>query len=251
MTTDAATTLNIPLHLRGENRAFTFVNDNLGHLALDTNQPLKWSSRFGRDRRHYVIYVHGTSPSDGCTDALTSNGGFRSCVIGGVTRAVKQYSARLEELQGYAAEDGIEVNENSLKDFLEFVGSTPSARRGNLVLLENGNLRLIWKDPRGNHVGIQFRGDNLVQYVVFKLEPNSEDVLRAASTDTLEGVKSLIRGYNLEALTGHLRDWPPLDVGDRGFGQGCITAVGYQVEVVNSVIANKFTEDTEFAMGPF
>ena len=32
---------------------------------------------------------------------------------------------------------------------------------------ENGNLRALWKDSAGQQVGLQFRGDGWVQYVVF------------------------------------------------------------------------------------
>lgn len=66
--------------------------------------------------------------------------------------------------------------------------------------MDNGNLRVVWDDDEGNLLGIQFLGNSLARYVVFK--PRAEDgpVSRVAGTDTLKGVNARIKAFELETL---------------------------------------------------
>ena len=108
--------------------------------------------------------------------------------------------SRIEALQEDAAFEGITINIASERDFWSFVMSIPASQKASLVLLDNGNLRAIWKDSAKNHVGIQFLGNGKVQYVIFKRRPGAADVSRVADIETLEGVKAKIRAFDLESL---------------------------------------------------
>ncbi len=121
---------------------------------------------------------------------------------GASERVREAYSLRIEELKGYALEDEIEVNPASELDFWTFVESTLLANEAALFLMDNGNLRTVWKGGKGGHVGIQFFGDQQVEYVIFKRRAVNDFVSRVAGHDTLVGVRRLILAFDLDALVG-------------------------------------------------
>ena len=112
------------------------------------------------------------------------------------------YALRIEELKGYALEDGIEVNPSSERDFHYFVQSTTMVNEAALFLTANGNFRAVWKDANGGHVGIQFFGGQRVESVIFKPRTSNEFVSRVAGRDTLDGVKRQIRAFDLDIMVG-------------------------------------------------
>ena len=67
--------------------------------------------------------------------------------------------------------EGVTISAASEKDFWDFVKSLPAARKGSLVLMENGNLRAVWEASDDSHLALQFRGDRMIQYVIFKRRP--------------------------------------------------------------------------------
>ena len=98
------------------------------------------------------------------------------------TRRDHAYDTRIKYLRELAVEDGYSLNLASEIDFRQFIRSAPEIRRGNLVLMDNGNLRAIWKDDKGNHLGLQFLGGRMVQYVVFKHRGEDLPFSRVAGT---------------------------------------------------------------------
>ena len=110
------------------------------------------------------------------------------------------YGRRIEILRRDGELDGITVNKESLQDFWSFVESTPFAAKAELVLVDNGNLRAVWDGGDGSHLGFQFLGDHMVQYVIFRRRQGSGHVSRVAGRDTLEGVKQQVRNFDLEVL---------------------------------------------------
>lgn len=112
------------------------------------------------------------------------------------------YRNRIAELREYGVEDGVIVNPASEKDFWAFVKSLPTARPGSLVLMDNGNLRAVWKGERGSHLGLQFLGRRMVEYVIFKRRPRASKVSRVAGADTFDGIKRQIDAFELSALLG-------------------------------------------------
>ena len=112
------------------------------------------------------------------------------------------YRNRIAELREYGLEDGVTVNPASEKDFWAFVKSLPAARPGSLVLMDNGNLRAVWKGEQGSHLGLQFLGRRMVEYVIFKRRPRASKVSRVAGADTFDGVKRQIDAFELSALLG-------------------------------------------------
>lgn len=113
---------------------------------------------------------------------------------------LKAYGERVAELREYGEADGITLREESEAAFSSFIKSNAYARRASLVLLDNGNLRAIWKADDGSHVGVQFHGGEVASYVIFKRRDRGADISRVAGTDTLDGVRGQIRAFGLDEL---------------------------------------------------
>ena len=114
--------------------------------------------------------------------------------------AWEAYRRRIEDLRDYGEDDGIRVNEDSEGDFWSFVHSAPLSERAALFLMDNGNLRAVWKDRDLSHIGIQFLGQQKAEYVIFNRKKGSEDIFRAADIDTLSGVRKQIHAFDLTSL---------------------------------------------------
>ena len=110
------------------------------------------------------------------------------------------YRVRIEDLRSDAELDGFTVNEASENDFWSFILSMPFACKAELVILDNGNLRIIWDDEDGNHFGLQFLGDRRLQYVIFRRRRGTNHISRVAGQDTFDGVKRQVRAFQLETL---------------------------------------------------
>lgn len=110
------------------------------------------------------------------------------------------YLSRIEFLREEAAAEGVIFNKDSERDFWTFIELFPFARRGSLFLMDNGNLRAVWDNDEDNLLGIQFLGNSLARYVVFKHRAEGGPVSRVAGTDTLKGVNARIKAFELETL---------------------------------------------------
>ena len=110
------------------------------------------------------------------------------------------YARRIEELRSLAEVDGVTVNQNSVRDFWSFVRSTPSTAKAGLVLMDNGNLRAVWRGQDESRVGMQFLGRGFVEFVIFKRRPNATDVSRGAGIDTLDGFTRQIQAFDLGSM---------------------------------------------------
>jgi len=135
--------------------------------------------------------------------AIESSAAFTPEVFwrnGPAQQKFRAYTERIRELCGYAAEDGYGLREMSLQDFWRFVMTEPDIRPGSLVLGDNGNLRAVWRDGKGTHLGLQFLGAGLAQYVIFKKREAASVVSRVAGRDTFDGLKRQIDAFDLFPL---------------------------------------------------
>ena len=117
-----------------------------------------------------------------------------------VEQGLDPYQARIDYLKREAAHDGYLLNDVSEADFRQFVGSASGLRTGGLVLMDNGNLRAIWKDGEGSRLGLQFLGGGMVQYVVFKRRSAKQQVSRVAGRDTFKGILRQVEAFDLGSL---------------------------------------------------
>lgn len=108
------------------------------------------------------------------------------------------YHHRIETLRSDAEIEGFAVNNASEEDFWSFIGSIPSAKKAELVLMDNGNFRAVWKGKNGDHLGIQFLGEQMAEYVIFKQRPSAGSVSRVAGIDTFDGVITQLQAFDLD-----------------------------------------------------
>ena len=115
-------------------------------------------------------------------------------------RDVRQgYRLRISDLRIDAQGDELAINQASEEDLQTFLEAHPFLKRGLLALVDNGNLRAVWKDELGNHLGLQFLGKRRVQYVLFKRRAGKQ-LARVSGRDTLSGIDAQIRAFELDKL---------------------------------------------------
>ena len=86
----------------------------------------------------------------------------------------KGYSLRIELLRSDAEDDGFVLNEAFRKGFFGSIsGRHPSHKKRGWYLWIMGDLRAVWKGDDESHLGIQFLGNQWVEYVIFKRRPST------------------------------------------------------------------------------
>ena len=110
------------------------------------------------------------------------------------------YTRRIAVLKEQAERDGYSLNQASKEAFFEFLKTNPLIRRGRLVLMENGNLRAVWKGEKETHIGLQFINARSIQYVIFTRRAPRYPVSRVSGRDTLEGLKRQIEAFDLKSV---------------------------------------------------
>lgn len=107
---------------------------------------------------------------------------------------------RIDDLKVIADEEGIDVCVESEHDLWSFLGSVTFTQRPYVTLLDNGNLRAIWKNADYEQIGLQFRGNREVQFVLFSLRTPEGFMARSAGRDTLQNVVRHIDCNDLSRL---------------------------------------------------
>jgi len=139
------------------------------------------------------LLVHVFDPSDALAQELGEKAKRTQADL-------QAYQVRIEALRSDAEQDGYGLNSASERDFWRFIRSEPFIRKGSLVLMDNGNLRAVWKGDHGTHIGLQFLGGRTVQYVIFKRRAAAGAISRVAGRDSFEGVKRQIAAFDLRPL---------------------------------------------------
>ena len=112
----------------------------------------------------------------------------------------RDYQRRIEELSRYGVEDGIPLSEASHRDFWAFMDSAGYSRRAGVVLMDNGDLRAVWRGDDHSHLALHFLGDRTIRYVIFRRRPASKHVSRVAGIDTFDGIQQQVLAFDLESL---------------------------------------------------
>lgn len=120
--------------------------------------------------------------------------------LAGFSEIRKAYQERIRELAKYGAEEGTAINPESQEDFEAFIEQRPRWRKGLTELLNNGNLRAVWKDDAGNHLGLQFLGGQKLEYVIFRRRANPGQKLREGGIDTFAGIDQRVEQPDLLRL---------------------------------------------------
>ena len=108
------------------------------------------------------------------------------------------HERRIAQLRSFAEEDGIELSATSEGDFFDFACTVPRTRAASLVLLDNGNLRAVWRAGE-QEVGVQFHGGGSVQYLISR-EGDDGEITHRARRGTFEEFSAAIEGAGLGGL---------------------------------------------------
>lgn len=126
--------------------------------------------------------------------------GTRVAVVPSSAEVWRALLERLAELESAAEDEGIHLSEASEHDLKHFLSTHSFSRRPYLSLLENGNLRVLWKNAEGEQIGLQFRGGQEVQFVLFAKRHAPKTMARSAGRDTLAGIDRQIDAADLWRL---------------------------------------------------
>jgi hypothetical protein len=111
-----------------------------------------------------------------------------------------QIDDRLRELLVDAVRNLEPFSESSLADLRSLLDSLPYVERPAIFLLDDGNLRAVWRNVDKEQVGLQFRGGGIVQFVMFVRRKQPPIMSRISGTDTLSAIRGLIENNQC----GHL-----------------------------------------------
>jgi hypothetical protein len=118
----------------------------------------------------------------------------------GVTApALAMVEERLAELRALAEEENSPYSEASESDLRQFLAAAGAVARPATYLLDDGCLRVKWRNLHGEQVGLQFAGNDFVQMVFFVQRPTGA-IARIVGQDTLDGALGQIRSLGLRAL---------------------------------------------------
>ncbi len=128
--------------------------------------------------------------------------GLRDTHVGSDTRLLDPvsnvraaYQRRIAQLRLFAEEDGIELSILSESDFFDFACTEPRIKAASLVLLDNGNLRAVWRSGQ-QEVGVQFYGGGSVQYLISR-EGDDGKITHTARRGTFEELSAAITDAEL------------------------------------------------------
>jgi hypothetical protein len=121
----------------------------------------------------------------------------RAVLAGQITEAVRERIASLKDL---AFAESLSISASSESDLFQFLKMTAVEKRPSVFLLESGNFRFVWKNARGEQIGVQFLGDGVVQFVLFAYRTNAQMVVRSCGRDSVEGILQQIDGLRLSGL---------------------------------------------------
>jgi hypothetical protein len=115
-------------------------------------------------------------------------------------KAFNAAKARISDLKVDARAEGHQVSAASESDLWAFLNTKVFIHRPYITLLDNGNLRALWKNSEGEQIGLQFRGSKEVQYVLFARRQNGDFIARASGRDTLANIGRQIDAHELRRL---------------------------------------------------
>ena len=105
------------------------------------------------------------------------------------------YSDRIKYLESVGHEDGIALNDQSLRDFTSFVTGAPSLPKASLVLTDSGNIRAIWKVEGKGQIGVQFQGAGKGSFAITKPDPSPPGDPKPYGERALDALKELVLDF--------------------------------------------------------
>jgi len=115
-------------------------------------------------------------------------------------RALEEYASRIEYLRLIVEEEGRMIRGDSERDFWDFVHQHPFTQSGQILVTDEGHIRLVWKGDDEAHIGIRFLGNRRVRYVIFNRRPGERELSESSGEDSFNGLVRQAHAYGLQAL---------------------------------------------------
>ena len=182
-----------------------------GHLELGTLQRLAAAPDFKRSIPEGPLLLDGSGNGQAFldtpefkrwvqfikleqeTDALIKAKMDQECAVH------QAYQDRIDLLKKEAKIEKIPFNKKSESDFWSFIKSIPFIRKGSLFLDDDGNFQTTWDDNEENYLGLDFFGNDLIRFVIFK-HRSEKKIARVVGRDNQQGIKEQIRAFDLNSL---------------------------------------------------
>ena len=110
------------------------------------------------------------------------------------------YANRIDRLRLIVEEEDRTICADSEYDFWDFVHRYPFAQSGQLIVTDEGHLRLVWKGDDEAHIGIRFLGDRRVRYVIFNRRAGEHTLLENSGEDSFDGLVSQAHASGLQVF---------------------------------------------------
>ena len=161
--------------------------------AADETRVLRRSKRAKSSPETKSTPVHLLDPIDSFGRQLETR-------LASLQDTVSAYDNRISVLEEQAYAEGYFLNSGSKEALQVFFGNNPLIRLSHLALLENGNLRAVWKGADASHIGLQFLNNGLIQYVLFKRRRANLPVSRACGRDTPRSILKQVSAFQLDEI---------------------------------------------------
>jgi hypothetical protein len=110
----------------------------------------------------------------------------------------EQMQNRVRELHIDALRSQDPFSEASFNDLKQLIGTVRLTKRPSIFLLDNGNLRALWKNDANEQVGLQFLGRGAVQFVMFAKRPTF--MMRESGVDELSAIADRLKANGCDRL---------------------------------------------------
>ncbi len=87
----------------------------------------------------------------------------------------REYSDRIEYLRREGEHEDITLSLESQSGFWQLMDTMPDAQRAEIVLLDNGNLRVFWRSENGDYVGLEVLGDDSIKVLMRRRTSSPDD----------------------------------------------------------------------------
>ena len=107
----------------------------------------------------------------------------------------EHYTQRIAHFRQQGELENISINSDSQSAFWQLLDRIPHARRAEIVLLDNGNLRTYWRNEIREYVGLELINDQSLRCLMYKRTQSGEfdtTVMRSLTiSEMLETIDAL------------------------------------------------------------
>lgn len=116
------------------------------------------------------------------------------------SKVMQEIDQRLKDLEALCEEENQQISKESRSDFLNFMHLLNPLLRPFIFVYENNNLRAEWTHDDGRQIGLQFLGEERVQFVVFYKEQSDGIQNSACGRAGFDEILDLVNHHTFKDL---------------------------------------------------